>query len=71
MSISISMDFDKYTIKEIKEMVSQGKVTNDEVVKFYNNPWWDYEEDKEDLSEYEHMGDLCRNGKEWSKCNCC
>jgi len=21
--------------------------------------------------EYEHMGDLCRNGKEWSKCNCC
>jgi len=27
--------------------------------------------DEKDLSEYEHMGDLCRNGKEWSKCNCC
>lgn len=21
--------------------------------------------------EYEDMGDTCRNGKKWSKCNCC
>jgi len=37
-------DFEKYSIKEIKEMILQGKITNDEVVRFYNNEWWDYEE---------------------------
>lgn len=21
--------------------------------------------------EYEDMGDTCRNGKEWNKCECC
>ena len=36
-------NFDNYTIKEIKEMILQGKATNDEVVTFYNNEWWDQE----------------------------
>ena len=38
------IDFEKYCIKEIKEMILQGKITNDEVIRFYNNEWWDYEE---------------------------
>tara|TARA_R100000789_G_scaffold72692_1_gene68429 strand:- start:249 stop:368 length:120 start_codon:yes stop_codon:yes gene_type:complete len=35
------MNFDKYTIKEIHKMISEGTVTNKEVIKFYNNEWWD------------------------------
>ena len=28
-------------------------------------------ESKGEIEEYEDMGDTCRNGKEWDKCNCC
>ena len=35
------MNFDKYTIKKIHKMISEGTVTNKEVIKFYNNEWWD------------------------------
>jgi len=35
------MNFDKYTIKEIHEMISKRIITNQEVIEFYNNEWWD------------------------------
>lgn len=28
-------------------------------------------ENKGEKVQYEGMGDTCRNGKEWDKCNCC
>ena len=38
-----SIDFGKYTIKEIHKMISDGTITNQEVIEFYNNEWWDEE----------------------------
>mgnify|MGYP003660539364 CR=1 FL=1 len=35
------MNFDKYTIKEIHKMINEGIITNKEVIRFYNNEWWD------------------------------
>ncbi len=35
-------NFDKYTYEEIMKMILNGEVTNDDVVLFYNNQWWDY-----------------------------
>ena len=37
------MNFDKYTIKEIHKMISDGTITNQEVIEFYNNEWLDEE----------------------------
>ena len=35
------MNFDDYTIEQIHKMISEGIVTNQEVIEFYNNEWWD------------------------------
>jgi len=35
------INFDKYTIEEIHDMISDGVITNQEVIDFYNNEWWD------------------------------
>jgi|TARA_R110001632_G_C11253444_1_gene409083 hypothetical protein len=37
------INFDNYTTKEIKEMILNGQTTNEEVVLFYGNQWWDDE----------------------------
>tara|TARA_R110000803_G_scaffold208253_1_gene276804 strand:+ start:601 stop:729 length:129 start_codon:yes stop_codon:yes gene_type:complete len=39
----MNKDFDKYTIKTIKNMISLGVVTNKDLIDFYGNEWWDYE----------------------------
>ena len=36
------MNFDDYTVEEIYKMISEGIITNQDVVDFYNNEWWDY-----------------------------
>ena len=36
------MNFDDYTVEEIYKMISDGIITNQDVVEFYNNEWWDY-----------------------------
>ena len=36
------MNFDDYTVEEIYKMISDGIITNQDVVDFYNNEWWDY-----------------------------
>ena len=36
-------NFDEYTTEEIHKMISDGIVTNQEVIEFYNNEWWDEE----------------------------
>lgn len=38
------INFDKLTIPQIKELIKNKIYTNEEVVEFYNNEWWDYEE---------------------------
>ena len=35
------INFDNYTIEEIHKMISDGIITNQEVIDFYNNEWWD------------------------------
>ena len=37
------MNFDKLTITQIKELIKNNIYTNEEVVEFYNNEWWDFE----------------------------
>tara|TARA_B100000519_G_C14142032_1_gene390332 strand:+ start:330 stop:449 length:120 start_codon:yes stop_codon:yes gene_type:complete len=39
------MNFDKYSIKEIKEMIKKNLIKEADVIKFYNNQWWDEEND--------------------------
>jgi len=34
------MDFDLYTVEEIKLLIAAGIVTEQEVVDHYNNEWW-------------------------------
>ena len=41
--ITMYINFDNYTIEEIHEMISKNIVTNQEVIDFYNNEWWDDE----------------------------
>jgi hypothetical protein len=36
-------NFDDYTTEEIYKMISDGLITNQDVVEFYNNEWWDDE----------------------------
>ena len=38
-----NMNFDDYTVEEIYKMISDGLITNQDVVEFYNNEWWDQE----------------------------
>ena len=38
------MNFDELTIPQIKELIKNKVCTNEEVVEFYNNEWWDYEQ---------------------------
>ena len=35
------MDFDQYTVQEIRLMIAQGVVREDDVIHFYNSEWWD------------------------------
>ena len=35
------INFDKLTIPQIKELIKNNVCTNEEVVEFYNNEWWD------------------------------
>ena len=37
------MNFDNYTIDEIKDKIELGETTEEKVVRFYGNQWWDYE----------------------------
>ena len=40
---TMKYNFDKYTTEEIHKMISDGIITNQEVIDFYNNEWWDDE----------------------------
>ena len=37
-----TINFDLYPTEEIHRMIADGTVTNQEVVDFYGNEWWDY-----------------------------
>jgi|ETNmetMinimDraft_12_1059888.scaffolds.fasta_scaffold911690_1 hypothetical protein len=37
------IDFDQYTVKEIKNMISLEITSNKSIIDFYGNEWWDYE----------------------------
>lgn len=37
----MKIDFDLYLTAEIHRMIADGTVTNDEVIAFYGNEWWD------------------------------
>jgi len=39
-------NFDELTIPRIKELISCNLCTNEDVVNYYNNEWWDQESDK-------------------------
>ena len=45
---NMKIDFDLYTTSEIHHMIAKGDVTNDEVIAFYNNEWWDFEHDEDE-----------------------
>ena len=35
------IDFDEYTIAEIKHLIACGSIQESDVIDFYNNEWWD------------------------------
>lgn len=35
------MDYDALTITEIHKLIQDGVITNQEVIDYYNNEWWD------------------------------
>ena len=35
------MNYDNFTIEQIHEMIAKGTTTNQDVVDFYGNEWWD------------------------------
>ena len=35
------LNFDELTASEIKNMITEGIITNRDVVDYYNNEWWD------------------------------
>jgi len=37
------MNFDNHTIAEIKESINTGMTSEEAVIFFYGNQWWDYE----------------------------
>ena len=37
-----TINFDLYLTDEIHQMIADGTVTNQEVIDFYGNEWWDY-----------------------------
>ena len=38
-----NLNFDELTIPQIKELIKLNKCTNEDVVNYYNNEWWDQE----------------------------
>lgn len=38
-----NIDFDNHSIKEIKEMIKNNIIAEQDVIDYYNNQWWDYE----------------------------
>ena len=36
-------NFDNLTAKQIKELINNNLCTNQDVVNYYNNEWWDQE----------------------------
>ena len=36
-------NFDNFTTKQIKELINNNLCTNQDVVNYYNNEWWDQE----------------------------
>lgn len=43
------MNFDEMTIEQIDELIERGEITENDVIKFYNNQWWrDNHEPKND-----------------------
>ena len=36
-------NFDNLTTKQIKELINNNLCTNQDVVNYYNNEWWDQE----------------------------
>jgi hypothetical protein len=49
--MTIRINFDRYTIEEIKQLIKDGIVSEEEVIAFYGNEWWDHNgetEEKED-----------------------
>ena len=48
-----TIDFDNYSVNEIRGFISKGYCTEADVVAFYNNEWWkDYEVDQNDCDDY-------------------
>lgn len=37
----MTINFDEYTTEEIKAMISEGKCTEQDVINYYGNEWWD------------------------------
>ena len=38
------INFDKYTIEEIDELIAKKVCNEQNVIEFYNNEWWRYDE---------------------------
>ena len=36
-----NLNFDELTTPQIKELIELGVCTNEDVVNYYNNEWWD------------------------------
>ena len=36
-------NFDELSTAEIKKMIADGLITNEDVIEFYGNEWWDEE----------------------------
>ena len=43
------INFNEHTIKEIDTMISEGKCTEQDVVRYYNNQWWRDGGDADDI----------------------
>lgn len=37
----MEIDFDQYDVENIYDMITSGYCTREDVVRYYNNEWWD------------------------------
>ena len=51
----MKINFDKFTVAEIYEMIDAGKITEQEVIAFYKNEWWDNEFSPEPRYDYDRF----------------
>jgi hypothetical protein len=39
-----AIDFDEFTVNELKDMIDDGDIQREDVTDFYNNEWWDQDD---------------------------